>query len=282
MVVGTGIYENQNEAYPLDKKILNKVALRSLLISAGKNAETGEANGWCWALAPALKKIHENETDLKLSLGHHLEYVETGSFFSTLSMGVVLSLEAQKADLETIRSTRTTMNVLCNSLSHSIMSLFILSLISVACCSYAINGNYLPVIIFVILALFLTLILRFKLLQVGYNNGTKIMEKAIKQKDALKHATQMMGVFTIGSLIILNSRYAFISNVFVNCVQLSSLQTILSMPYIPAIIAILMTYIFYVLLTKKNWSIMKCVLVVIVVGIMIGLIGMLVYQGTVL
>lgn len=282
MVVGTGVYENQNEAYPLDKKTLNKVALRSFLISAGKNAETGEASGWCWALAPALKKIHENETDLKLSLGHHLEYVETGSFFSTLSMGVILSLEAQKADLETIRSTRTTMNVLCNSLSHSVISLFVLSLISVACCSSAINGNILPVIVFIVLSILLTIITRFRLIQVGYNNGTKIMEKAIKQKEALKHATQIMGIFTIGSLIALNSRYAFISNVFVNCVQLSSLQSILSMPYIPALFGIVLTYSFYVLLTKKNLSIMKCVLLVIAVGILISLIGMLVYQGTVL
>lgn len=282
MVVGTGVYENQNEAYPLDKKTLNKVALRSFLISVGKNTETGEASGWCWALAPALKKIHENEKDLKLSLGHHLEYVETGSFFSTLSMGVILSLEAQKADLETIRSTRTTVNVLCNSLSHSVMCLFILSLISVACYSSAINGNILPVIVFIVLSILLTMITRFWLIQVGYNNGTKIMEKAIKQKEALKHATQIMGIFTIGSLIALNSRYAFISNVFVNCVQLSSLQTILSMPYIPALFGIVLTYSFYVLLTKKNWSIMKCVLLVIVVGILISLIGMLVYQGTVL
>ncbi len=282
MVVGTGTYENQNEAYPLDKKTLNKVALRSFFISAGKNAETGEASGWCWALAPALQKIHENESDLKLSLGHHLEYEETGSFFSTLSMGVVLSLEAQKADLETIRSTRTTMNVLCNSLSHSIMTLFVFSLISVACCSYAINGNYLPVVIFAILSLFLTVILRFKLIQVGYNNGTKIIEKAIKQKDTLKHASQIMGVFTIGSLIVLNSRYAFISNVFVNCVQLSSLQTILSMPYIPGLIAVVLTYAFYVLLTKKNWSIIKCVFLVILIGLIISIIGMFVYQGTLL
>ncbi len=282
MVVGTGTYENQNEAYPLDKKTLNKVALRSLLISAGKNAETGEASGWCWALAPALKRIHENESDLKLSLGHNLEYVETGAFFSTLAMGVVLSLEAQKADLETIRSTRTTINALCNSLSHSIMTLFVFSLISIACCSWAINGNYMPVIVFIVFAFVLTFITRFKLLQVGYNNGTKIMEKAIKQKDALKHASQIMGVFTIGGLIALNSRYAFVSNVFVNCVQLSSFQTILSMPYIPALLALVLTYAFYVLLTKKNWSILKCVMVVIVVGIVISLIGLLVYQGTVI
>ena len=126
MVVGITQYTNKNEAFPLDKKTLNQVALRSFMVSASKNSETGEAYGWCHALAPALKKIHENEEDLALSMGHNLEYVETGSFFSTLAMGVVLSLEAQKCDLETIRSVRTTMNVLCNRLSHALFNLMIL------------------------------------------------------------------------------------------------------------------------------------------------------------
>ena len=66
MVVGTGAYTNKNEAYPLDNRLLRKVALRSLLVRSGDNAETGESIGWCYAIKPALERIHDNPEDLAL------------------------------------------------------------------------------------------------------------------------------------------------------------------------------------------------------------------------
>ena len=107
MVVGTGAYQDRNEAYPLDKKTLRTIALRSLFSGSSFNGETAHSIGWLWAIEPGLRKIHTNETDLALSMGHNLEYVNGGGFFSSLAMGITLALEQQKADLETIRSVRT-------------------------------------------------------------------------------------------------------------------------------------------------------------------------------
>lgn len=268
MVVGITQYTNKNEAFPLDKKTLNQVALRSFMVSASKNSETGEAYGWCHALAPALKKIHENEEDLALSMGHNLEYVETGSFFSTLAMGVVLSLEAQKCDLETIRSVRTTMNVLCNSLSHALFNLMILSTIAIACIPGANNGNVAGVAVFAHAAMILTVVLRFVLIKVGYAQGTKIMEKLMKKKEDLAQASKIMGGFTVGGLIVLATKHIGTSNTLVSAVQSSSLSSVASniLNAVPACIGLVCTYVFYYLLTKKNYSITKCVGIVVLIG----------------
>lgn len=268
MVVGITQYTNKNEAFPLDKKTLNQVALRSFMVSASKNSETGEAYGWCHALAPALKKIHENEEDLALSMGHNLEYVETGSFFSTLAMGVVLSMEAQKCDLETIRSVRTTMNVLCNSLSHALFNLMILSTIAIACIPGANNGNVASVVVFALAAMILTVVLRFVLIKVGYAQGTKIMEKLMKKKEDLAQASKIMGGFTVGGLIVLATKHIGTSNTLVSAVQSSSLSSVASniLNAVPACIGLVCTYVFYYLLTKKNYSITKCVGIVILIG----------------
>ena len=268
MVVGITQYTNKNEAFPLDKKTLNQVALRSFMVSASKNSETGEAYGWCHALAPALKKIHENEEDLALSMGHNLEYVETGSFFSTLAMGVVLSLEAQKCDLETIRSVRTTMNVLCNSLSHALFNLMILSTIAIACIPGANNGNVASVVVFALAAMILTVVLRFVLIKVGYAQGTKIMEKLMKKKEDLAQASKIMGGFTVGGLIVLATKHIGTSNTLVSAVQSSSLSSVASniLNAVPASIGLVCTYVFYYLLTKKNYSITKCVGIVVLIG----------------
>ena len=268
MVVGITQYTNKNEAFPLDKKTLNQVALRSFMVSASKNSETGEAYGWCHALAPALKKIHENEEDLALSMGHNLEYVETGSFFSTLAMGVVLSLEAQKCDLETIRSVRTTMNVLCNSLSHALFNLMILSTIAIACIPGANNGNVASVVVFALAAMILTVVLRFVLIKVGYAQGTKIMEKLMKKKEDLAQASKIMGGFTVCGLIVLATKHVSASNTFFSAVQSSSLSSVASsvLNALPACIGLVCTYVFYYLLTKKNYSIAKCVGIVVLIG----------------
>lgn len=268
MVVGITQYTNKNEAFPLDKKTLNQVALRSFMVSASKNSETGEAYGWCHALAPALKKIHENEEDLALSMGHNLEYVETGSFFSTLAMGVVLSLEAQKCDLETIRSVRTTMNVLCNSLSHALFNLMILSTIAIACIPGANNGNVASAVVFALAAMILTVVLRFVLIKVGYAQGTKIMEKLMKKKEDLAQASKIMGGFTVGGLIVLATKHIGTSNTLVSAVQSSSLSSVASniLNAVPACIGLVCTYVFYYLLTKKNYSITKCVGIVVLIG----------------
>lgn len=268
MVVGITQYTNKNEAFPLDKKTLNQVALRSFMVSASKNSETGEAYGWCHALAPALKKIHENEEDLALSMGHNLEYVETGSFFSTLAMGVVLSMEAQKCDLETIRSVRTTMNVLCNSLSHALFNLMILSTIAIACIPGANNGNVASVVVFALAAMILTVVLRFVLIKVGYAQGTKIMEKLMKKKEDLAQASKIMGGFTVGGLIVLATKHIGTSNTLVSAVQSSSLSSVASniLNAVPACIGLVCTYVFYYLLTKKNYSITKCVGIVVLIG----------------
>ena len=268
MVVGITQYTNKNEAFPLDKKTLNQVALRSFMVSASKNSETGEAYGWCHALAPALKKIHENEEDLALSMGHNLEYVETGSFFSTLAMGVVLSMEAQTCDLETIRSVRTTMNVLCNSLSHALFNLMILSTIAIACIPGANNGNVASVVVFALAAMILTVVLRFVLIKVGYAQGTKIMEKLMKKKEDLAQASKIMGGFTVGGLIVLATKHIGTSNTLVSAVQSSSLSSVASniLNAVPACIGLVCTYVFYYLLTKKNYSITKCVGIVVLIG----------------
>ena len=268
MVVGITQYTNKNEAFPLDKKTLNQVALRSFMVSASKNSETGEAYGWCHALAPALKKIHENEEDLALSMGHNLEYVETGSFFSTLAMGVVLSMEAQKCDLETIRSVRTTMNVLCNSLSHALFNLMILSTIAIACIPGANNGNVASVVVFALAAMILTVVLRFVLIKVGYAQGTKIMEKLMKKKEDLAQSSKIMGGFTVGGLIVLATKHIGTSNTLVSAVQSSSLSSVASniLNAVPACFGLVCTYVFYYLLTKKNYSITKCVGIVVLIG----------------
>ena len=97
----------------------------------------------------------------------------------------------------------------------------------------------------------LTVVLRFALIKVGYAQGTKIMEKLMKKKEDLAKASKIMGGFTVGGLIVLATKHVSASNTFVSAVQS---------------IGLVCTYVFYYLLTKKNYSITKCVGIVVLIG----------------
>lgn len=273
MVVGIDQYEDKTEAYPLDKKTLNKVALRSLLIEAGSNAESGESIGWTYALTPALNKIHTNGHDLKLSKGHNLEYVKTDSFFSTLSMGVVLALESKKCDLETIRSIKTTMNALCQSLSTIVFELLGMGILGYICATLAGDGDIVPVICFTLISLLVMFILRFKLVQFGYKHATEILDKASSNQEALTKASKVTGVFTIAALIITLTRFITIGDSYIVLDASISFASTITSTFLPGIFGLVVTYLMYHLLTKKNYSIVQCFLVIVCIGILVSLCG---------
>ena len=99
-------YKDQTPAAQLDKKTLNKMAWRSLFLQASFNYERMQAGGWLWGILPGLEKIHTNKDDLAASMSHNLEFFNTHPFLVTLVMGIVLSLEQNKADIPTIRAVR--------------------------------------------------------------------------------------------------------------------------------------------------------------------------------
>ena len=276
MVVGLGSYKDRSEAYPLDKKILNKIALRSFLTGAGFNSETGESASWLYAITPALKQIHKDEEDLALSMGHHLEYVNTGRYFSTLAMGIVLSLEQQKADLETIRSVRTAAGALCDAIGTSLFRYFLIPFTAAWTIAMASEGNLAGAAAYFAVLAVITVVLRFALIRYGYAKGTRAVESMIRHKDALKHAARIAGIFTIGGMIVfygssLYSGLAVFTDQSVSYTLDSSLSAIM-----PGLIPLLVTYLVYYLMTKKNWSLAACVILILVfclAGSLLGIFG---------
>ena len=99
-------YKDLTPAAKLDKATLNKMVWLSCQLQASFNYERMQACGWLWSMLPGLQKIHTNKEDLAASMTHNMEFFNTHPFFVTFVMGIVLSLEQQKADIATIRSVR--------------------------------------------------------------------------------------------------------------------------------------------------------------------------------
>lgn len=272
VVVGTGVYKDTNEAYPLDKKTLRSVALRSLLAGASKNAETAESTGWAWALSPALKKIHTDEEDLSLAMGHHLEYVNASSPLTTLAMGVVLALEVQKADPETIRSVRTALCAAVDGLGNALTRFVLIPLLAMLGCAMAAKGNMAGVFVLIIGTLLITLCARLALINYGYAKGVRAAESFMKHAEALKHAASVAGVFMLGALtVIVSGALGSVSGVaaYDKVIGFEALMD----NVMPGFAGLLSVMIAYQMLVKKNRSPFMAVLVFILIAAVLVLLG---------
>ena len=89
-------YQDLTPAPQLDKKTLNKMVWMSCFLQASFNYERMQAAGWLWGILPGLQKIHTNKEDLKASMAHNLDFLNTHPFLVTFVMGIVLSLEQNK------------------------------------------------------------------------------------------------------------------------------------------------------------------------------------------
>ena len=90
-------YQDLTPAPKLDKKTLNKMVWMSCFLQASFNYERMQAAGWLWGILPGLQKIHTNKEDLKASMAHNLDFLNTHPFLVTFVMGIVLSLEQNKS-----------------------------------------------------------------------------------------------------------------------------------------------------------------------------------------
>ena len=267
MVVGIAKYRQTNEAFPLDKKVLNKIALRSLLAGASENNETGSSLGWTWAIAPGLAKIHEDEDDLALAMGHNLEFVSCTSPFSTLAMGIVLALEQQKADPQTIRGVRTAASLAAESIGTAIFKWILIPLTVVALVRFGLESNIAGIAVYAAVLLVASILLRFRMLYYGYSRGTRAAESLIRQKDSLEKAARIAGVCMLGAAVVL-----FSSSVDFTGWGIRSANTGAA---VPGLTGALTAWCVYTGMTKKNWPVYRSVILAAAVGILFALIGVI-------
>ena len=272
VVVGTGVYKDTSEAYPLDRKTLNAVAFRSLFAGAARNGETADSIGWAWAMSPALKKIHTDEEDLALSMGHNLEYVRSISPLATLTMGVVLALEQQKADPETIRGVRTALSACTDSLGNSLFGYVLIPFTAAWTCAMAAKGNAVGAILFALVTAAFSIVLRFALISYGYAKGVRAAESMIRHADALKHAARIAGLFMLGALAVYAGKnLPFMAGVAVSndVIDLAgSLNQVL-----PGAFMLCAVWLAYTMLAKKNKSVAVTALVILVICMLGALLG---------
>ena len=265
-------YNNLTPAQPLDKATLNKMVLRSLNLQASFNYERMQAAGWLYCILPGLEKIHaDNKEDLEISMQHNLEFFNTHPFLVTFVMGIVLSLEQQKADINTIRAVRVAAMGPLGGIGDAIFWFTLVPITAGITSNMAINGSLAGPILFLLIFNVVQFACRFFLMYWSYNLGTKAIELLTANAKEFTRAASMLGVFVVGALTS-NYGATTINLVIENGDSPIVIQSILD-GVLPKLIPLTITLVLFALMKKKGWTPVKCIALLLVLGILGGAIG---------
>ncbi len=266
-------YKDKTLGATLDKQTLNKMVWRSLFLQMSFNFERMQAGGWLYGILPGLEKIHTNKDDLALSMQHNLEFFNTHPFLVTFVMGIVLSLEQSKADVNTIRAVRVAAMGPLGGIGDAIFWLTLVPITAGIAANLSMSGNYFGPILFLLIFNGVQFAIRWFLMHWSYKLGSSAIGVLTQNAKEFTHAASLLGIFVVGALIS-NMGGTTIAFVIPNGDAPIVLQSVLDGIF-PKLIPLAITLTMYYLIAKKNFSVVMCIMSLLV----FGLIGALPFIG---
>ena len=264
-------YVNTTPAQNLDKRTLNKMAWRSLFLQGSFNYERMQAAGWLYGIIPGLKKIHTDKKDLSTSMKHNLEFFNTHPFLVTFVMGIVLSLEQQKADTDMIRAVRVAAMGPLGGIGDAIFWFTLVPIAAGISSNLALDGSIIAPFVFLLMFNVVQFVVRYGLMHWSYKMGTSAIERLTRHSKEFTRAASILGVMVVGALTSLYGGTETALTV-ANGDSPIIIQDVLD-GVMPKLIPLGLTLLFYMLIKKFNWSAVKCITLALVIGILGALIG---------
>jgi N-acetylgalactosamine PTS system EIID component len=258
-------YQDGDTSQVLNKKDLNKMVWRSLLLQASFNYERMQAAGWLYSILPGLKKIHKNKHDLSESMKSHMEFFNTHPFLVNIIMGIVLALEEKKQNRNTVRAIRVAMMGPLGGIGDALFWLTLLPICVGIGASLGQDGNPMGAVIFLLLFNAVHFSLRFGLMHYGYNAGTNAISSLKENTKKVAHAASIVGLTVVGALIA--SFVKLESSLVVHAGKAKiALQEDLLDKVMPNLLPLAYTLLMYYLL-KKGLSPVKLIIITVIIGI---------------
>lgn len=264
-------YIDKSESQTLDKKTLNKMAWRSMFLQASFNYERMQAGGWLYSILPGLQKIHKNKQDLSTSMKHNLEFFNCHPFLITFVMGIILSLEQKKADVQTIRALRVAAMGPLGGIGDAIFWFTLLPIAAGVGANLALEGSIAGPIIFLLMFNIVHLGLRFWLMHWSYKTGVEGITKLTKNAKEFTRSATVLGMIVVGALIASYVNIDIVTEIPIGETALK-VQEILD-GIMPKLLPLGLTFGMYGLV-KKNVSPMINILIMVIIGIVGAYIGL--------
>ena len=196
-------YKDTEVRKVITPSLLNKMIIRSCFLQSSFNYERMQACGWLFSLLPGLKAIHKDKDDLKKSMKLHMEFFNTHPFLVNFIQGVVLAMEENKEDISAIRGFKVATMGPLGGIGDSIFWLTVLPIAAGIGAAFAIEGQIIGPIFFLIFFNLIQFALRYFLMYYGYNKGVSTITKLKENTQKFANAATIVGVTVVGALVAL-------------------------------------------------------------------------------
>ncbi|HAJ15494.1 MAG TPA: PTS acetylgalactosamine transporter subunit IID [Erysipelotrichaceae bacterium] len=265
-------YVDTNPAPRVSKSTLTKMIWRSTMLQASFNYERMQSGGWLWAMLPGLEEIHTNKEDLATSMTHNMDFINTHPFLVTFVMGIVLSMEQLKTDVQTIRTVRISVAAPLGGIGDALFWYTLVPITAGLTANMAIKGSFLGPILYFVILFVAEMALRYGLMYWAYNLGMKAVSMITEYAQEFTHAASVLGVFVVGALI---SNYGAGTKLGISIPNGKApivIQNYLDM-ILPCILPLGITLWMFYLIKKKGWTPVKCIGLILVIGIVGAIFG---------
>ena len=265
-------YVDTTPASRVSKKTLTKMIWRSCQLQAAFNYERMQSAGWLWAMLPGLQEIHTNKDDLATSMTHNMDFINTHPFAVTFVMGIVLSMEQLKTDCQTIRSVRISVAAPLGGIGDALFWYTLVPITAGLTANMAINGSFVGPILYFIILFGCEMALRYGLMYWSYNLGMKAVSMMPEYAQEFTHAASVLGVVVVGALIANYGGGTRLGITIANGESPIVIQNYLDM-ILPCLLPLLLTLLMFFLIKKKGWTPVKCIGLILVIGIVGAVFG---------
>ena len=265
-------YVDTTPASRVSKKTLTKMIWRSCQLQAAFNYERMQSAGWLLAMLPGLQEIHTNKDDLATSMTHNMDFINTHPFAVTFVMGIVLSMEQLKTDCQTIRSVRISVAAPLGGIGDALFWYTLVPITAGLTANMAINGSFVGPVLYFIILFGCEMALRYGLMYWSYNLGMKAVSMMTEYAQEFTHAASVLGVFVVGALIANYGGGTRLGITIANGESPIVIQNYLDM-ILPCLLPLLLTLLMFFLIKKKGWTPVKCIGLILVIGIVGAVFG---------
>ena len=256
---------NETTERKLTRNDLYKLGIRSIAMQSGFSFERMQAPGFTMSMMPTFEKLYgDSKEDMVEFMTYNMEFMNTEMHMGTFLMGLILSMEEKH-----IAGIRNGLFGPLAGLGDAIFWFTLLPISAAICCSLAQNGSPLGPILYMLIWGF-SAISRIWFAELGYNLGSKFIDKISENTKYVTEAAGILGTMVVGGLIPSYVSLAF-SEELVFGIGGTTVQSVFD-GVLPNILPLALVFFIYWLF-KKKVNVIAIILGIIAFGILMSFLG---------
>ncbi|MCG0661779.1 N-acetylgalactosamine permease IID component [Lactiplantibacillus plantarum] len=262
------IMMNKQPTTKITKKDRRRAAVRYNFMACNIfNYESQMGPAVAWALAPALRKIYDDDDEYQEALENHFNYYNSTTVMSSLILGASLAMEERdgiKAKTA-VQSLKTSLMGPMAGVGDTLVWVLWPTIMGSISGYMALQENLLGAIVWLIANIVFWFV-KLKMFDIGFTSGTKLITSLGERLNIFTESASIVGLSVVGALVATVVKISMPVKFAVGKVTLN-LQTGIFDKIMPALLPALLTLLIYHLLGNKKWTPTKIILLVIAISL---------------